>query len=277
MTGGIVRRAHGTGNCGNSGKTGVDKLKFEYWRDCPAYNFRPTYFDLSLTCPYSVHRMNTRPRILSDNAPDKKSQLTLELLQAVDLNDDISQRGLAQEMGVALGLANSYLKRCVKKGWIKITTAPANRYLYYLTPMGFAEKARLTGEFLTTSLTLFRQSGNSYSSILESATDRGDRRVLFVGLSDLTEIAYMRSLQSNVDVVGVYQPGAGKQQFFDLPVYGNLADCADFDSIVMTSMEQTHELLAELEKVFDQQRILVPSLLLNMHYRSEDTEAAPDV
>ena len=44
-------------------------------------------------------------------------------------------------MGVALGLANSYLKRCIRKGFIKITEAPANRYLYYLTPQGFAEKA----------------------------------------------------------------------------------------------------------------------------------------
>ena len=80
--------------------------------------------------------MNARP----DNLSEKEQQLTLELLQAIDSKDDISQRHLAQEMGVALGLANSYLKRCVKKGWIKMTTAPANRYLYYLTPMGFAEK-----------------------------------------------------------------------------------------------------------------------------------------
>ena len=71
---------------------------------------------------------------------DKERQLTLGLLQAIDEREDISQRHLAQEMGVALGLANSYLKRCVKKGWIKISTAPANRYLYYLTPIGFAEK-----------------------------------------------------------------------------------------------------------------------------------------
>jgi hypothetical protein len=48
----------------------------------------------------------------------------------------------------------------VKKGWIKITTAPANRYLYYLTPNGFAEKARLTADFFSTSLALFRQSGD---------------------------------------------------------------------------------------------------------------------
>jgi len=79
--------------------------------------------------------------------PNKEDRLTLNLLGAIEQQDDVSQRHLAEHMGVALGMANSYLKRCVKKGWIKVTTAPANRYLYYLTPTGFAEKARLTGEF----------------------------------------------------------------------------------------------------------------------------------
>ena len=117
---------------------------------------------------YSVHIMNAL--ISKDNnepekgaltvsvssSAGKESQLTLGLLQAIEQKDDISQRHLAQEMGVALGLANSYLKRCVKKGWIKMTTAPANRYLYYVTPNGFAEKARLTADFFTTSLALFK-------------------------------------------------------------------------------------------------------------------------
>ncbi|NND81970.1 MAG: winged helix-turn-helix transcriptional regulator [Gammaproteobacteria bacterium] len=214
--------------------------------------------------------MNTRPEKLLERSPDKESQLTLELLQAIDLNDDISQRGLAQEMGVALGLANSYLKRCVKKGWIKITTAPANRYLYYLTPNGFAEKARLTGEFLSTSLALFRQSGDVYSELLADAALSGHQRLLFAGLSDLTEIAYMRSLQSEVEVMGVYQPGAEKAQFYDLRVHTQLDHCPPFDAIVMTSMEQTHVLLAELEQLFTEQQILVPPMLLNMHYRNDE-------
>ena len=215
--------------------------------------------------------MNAEPNKLLEQTPDKESQLTLGLLQAIDLQDDISQRGLAQEMGVALGLANSYLKRCVKKGWVKMTTAPANRYMYYLTPTGFAEKARLTGEFLSTSLALFRQSGNVYDEILAHCVLHEHHQVLFVGLSDLTEIAFTRSLQSEVEVQGVYQPNANKSKFFDLPVYENLTDCRGFDRIIMTSMEQTNELLSELEQHFDSQQIIVPSLLLNMHYRNEET------
>lgn len=209
--------------------------------------------------------MNTQ----SSKSPDKESQLTLELLEAIDLKDDISQRHLAQEMGVALGLANSYLKRCVKKGWIKMTTAPANRYLYYLTPTGFAEKARLTSEFLSTSLALFRQSGDDYGEVYESCIAKGSKQVLFAGLSDLTEIAYLRSLQCDVEVVAVYQPNSNKHEFFDVPVYHDLSQCPEFDQIVMTSMEQTSDLVESLNEQVGEDKVIVPSLLLNMQYRSD--------
>ena len=209
--------------------------------------------------------MNTQPL----NVTDKESQLTLELLQAIDQKDDISQRHLAQQMGVALGLANSYLKRCVKKGLVKIKTAPANRYLYYLTPQGFSEKARLTGEFLTTSLTLFRQSGDVYAQVFADCIERSNKRVLLAGLSDLTEIAFMRSLQSDVEVVGVFQADQANSQFFDLPVAPSLAQFENFDVVVMTSLEETNSLLAVLRKELSEEQIIVPSLLLNMNYRAE--------
>ncbi len=209
--------------------------------------------------------MNTHTQINSE----KESQLTLELLQAIEQRDDISQRHLAQKMGVALGLANSYLKRCVKKGFIKMKTAPANRYLYYLTPHGFSEKARLTGEFLTTSLTLFRQSGEDYTGIFSACIEASQKKILFAGLSDLTEIAYMRSLQSDVEVVGVFQNDPQSSLFIDVKVADNLAEFDHFDVVVMTSMEQTDELLDLLRTSLNEKQIIIPSLLLGMNYRNE--------
>ncbi len=232
-------------------------------------------FDLLVSKIYSVHEMNAKtPPIAHDSSieenqvQDKQSQLTLELLQAIEQKDDISQRHLAQEMGVALGLANSYLKRCVKKGWIKMTTAPANRYLYYVTPTGFAEKARLTASFFSTSLTLFRQSGNEYSEVFEQCMVRGQTRVLLGGLSDLTEIAIMRALQTNIELVGIYQPKASINEFFGVPVWSKHIECDSFDVIVLSSMEQTNQLVYELEKVHGEERVLVPPMLLDMNYRN---------
>jgi len=91
---------------------------------------------------YNVQIMNTKQR---------KDSLTLEILESIEKQDDLTQRHLANNLGVALGLANSYMKRCVRKGLIKVHQAPANRFLYYLTPKGFAEKSRLTTEYLSSS------------------------------------------------------------------------------------------------------------------------------
>ena len=77
----------------------------------------------------------------------KEDNVTLSILEAIENKNDMTQRHLADNLGVALGLANSYLKRCVKKGLVKIHQAPANRYLYYLTPKGFSEKSRLTTQY----------------------------------------------------------------------------------------------------------------------------------
>ncbi|MGK0374565.1 MAG: DNA-binding MarR family transcriptional regulator [Arenicella sp.] len=198
----------------------------------------------------------------------KQSQLTLGLLQAIEQQDDISQRHLAQEMGVALGLANSYLKRCVKKGWIKMTTAPANRYLYYLTPNGFAEKARLTADFFSTSLALFRQSGDEYSAVFDHCMSLGQSRVLLAGLSDLTEIAVMRALQSKIELIAIYQPASPRREFFGVPLVDQRLECDSFDVIVLTSMEQTRELVLELEAFYGADKLIVPSMLLNMNYRN---------
>ena len=80
------------------------------------------------------------------NNKKKEDTVTLEILQVIDSKKDVTQRHLASRLDVALGLANSYLKRCVHKGLIKIQQAPANRYFYYLTPKGFSE---YTGRIIT--------------------------------------------------------------------------------------------------------------------------------
>lgn len=74
--------------------------------------------------------------------------MTLGVLTAAEAQDGISQRTLAADLGVAVGLVNAYVKRCVRKGLLKVSQVPARRYRYYLTPAGFAEKAKLTGEYL---------------------------------------------------------------------------------------------------------------------------------
>jgi DNA-binding MarR family transcriptional regulator len=206
----------------------------------------------------------------------REDKLTLDLLDAIENQENISQRHLSQHMGIALGLTNSYLKRCVKKGWIKITTAPANRYLYYLTPKGFAEKARLTGEFLSTSLTLFRQAGDSYSELFDHCEKEAWRSVLFAGLSDLAEIAYLRSIEKQVSVAGIYEPSAGTSSGFGVPVLSKFPGPGVVDAVLITTLADPLDVAARLEQYIDASRILMPPLLISVSTSRPAEPREPD-
>ena len=86
---------------------------------------------------------------------DVEEHRDLRLLEAVHQNSRVTQRGLAGKLGIALGLANIYLKRMVHKGFIKVVNVQPNRISYLVTPRGIAEKARLTYEFMDYSLHLY--------------------------------------------------------------------------------------------------------------------------
>ena len=88
----------------------------------------------------------------------ENERIVLGLLSSVETDGARSQRRMAAELGIALGLVNAYLKRCVKKGLVKVNDAPARRYAYYLTPQGFAEKSRLTVQYLSDSFSFFRKA-----------------------------------------------------------------------------------------------------------------------
>ena len=69
-----------------------------------------------------------------------QDEILLGVLTVVERDANTSQRGISRELDVALGLANAYLKRCVRKGLIKIKQVPRRRYAYYLTPQRLRRK-----------------------------------------------------------------------------------------------------------------------------------------
>src|SRR5205807_688207 len=97
----------------------------------------------------------------------------------------------------------SYLKRCVRKGLVKVGQAPRRRYAYYLTPQGFAEKSRLTARYLAHSFSFFRRARAQCGEIFASAAARGQRRLALVGGGDLAEIASLFAREYPVEIAGV--------------------------------------------------------------------------
>jgi DNA-binding MarR family transcriptional regulator len=196
-----------------------------------------------------------------NGANEKEEKLTLELLNAIDQQSDLSQRNLAQHMGIALGLTNSYLKRCARKGLVKVSEAPANRYLYYLTPKGFAEKARLTGRYLADSLTFYRQASESCSAIIELCKKNDVERIMICGISELSEIALIRAMDADITITGIYDPESSLDQLFSKPVWADLALVGDFDVCLLTDLKSPYEFYKSLVREVGKDSILIPDVL----------------
>jgi DNA-binding MarR family transcriptional regulator len=186
----------------------------------------------------------------------------LGLLDAVEQERAQSQRLLASELGIALGLVNAYLKRCIKKGLVKVHGAPARRYAYYLTPQGFAEKSRLTVEYLSYSFSFFRQAKTDCSGLFQSAKASGVKKVLLAGQSDLAEIAALCAMEHGIEIVGVVQDGTTKRQFIGLPVFADFESASKpFDAILITDLITARETCDAAVARFGAERVLVPELL----------------
>ena len=75
-----------------------------------------------------------------------------QLLKLIEGNPQLSQRELADAMGVSLGKVNYCLRAVIERGWIKAKNFSKSQnkraYAYYLTPKGASEKAKVTARFL---------------------------------------------------------------------------------------------------------------------------------
>ncbi|HWM49425.1 MAG TPA: winged helix-turn-helix transcriptional regulator [Xanthobacteraceae bacterium] len=191
----------------------------------------------------------------------EKTRIMLGLLESVERGDAHSQRLLASELGVALGLVNAYLRRCVSKGLVKVRQAPARRYAYYLTPRGFSEKSRLTVEYLSYSLSHFRRARQDCTAALQAAGARGYGRVAFLGVSELAEIAAICALESGVTVVAVVDPAAQSERFVGVPVWSTIDGGAPLDAVLVTDINDTYRTIEAAVARLGAERVFVPALL----------------
>ena len=195
------------------------------------------------------------------NVNKREESLTLEILETIEKHDNLTQRHLADSLGVALGLANSYMKRCVRKGLIKVQQAPANRFLYYLTPKGFAEKSRLTASYLSSSFDFYRRAGNSLTEAFSFCEDHNKNSVLLCGVSELTEIASLRAYEHEINIVGVFDPFSKKEDLLHLQVWHKLDDADGYDACLITSLEDAVSFVELLKKQVNKDDILIPAIL----------------
>lgn len=192
-----------------------------------------------------------------------QGQRDLVLLSELERDGNVTQRTLATKLGVALGLTNLYIKRLARKGFIKITTIPSHRIKYILTPQGFAEKSRLTYQYMQYSLSYYRDMRDRLRKTLAAAANDGAKRVVIYGTGELAEMAYLSLREMNLTLVG-FVDDREVDTFLSYPVWrpNVLADW-EFDAVLLADLARTAdaaETLARQQVAGDKVLALNPSL-----------------
>jgi DNA-binding MarR family transcriptional regulator len=168
---------------------------------------------------------------------DVESRRDLQLLEALEQESRITQRTLAGRLGIALGLTNLYLKRLIRKGYVKCVTVSPNRLVYSLTPKGVSRKARLTYEFMKFSLDFYRDARQHLRRSLAQAVTK-QQRIAMYGTGDAAELVFLLTREMGLELIAVFGPEPGGQ-FLGHPVQP-LASHAEvaYDVLVVAMLER---------------------------------------
>lgn len=83
---------------------------------------------------------------------DLQEDTNFRVMRLLQENPDLTQRELAEKLGVSVGGLNYCLKALMEKGLVKMKNFATSKnkfgYVYVLTPTGIAEKAAITHRFL---------------------------------------------------------------------------------------------------------------------------------
>jgi len=168
---------------------------------------------------------------------DVESRRDLQLLEALEHESTLTQRTLASRLGIALGLTNLYLKRLIRKGYVKCVTVSPNRLVYSLTPKGMTRKARLTYEFMKYSLDFYRDARQHLRRSLKLAVPR-QKRVAIYGTGDAAELVFLLLRDMGLELTAVFGPEV-ERPFLGLPVQA-IADHVNvtYDVLIVAVLER---------------------------------------
>jgi DNA-binding MarR family transcriptional regulator len=180
---------------------------------------------------------------------DQDKLRTLRLLEAIDSGDRITQRELARDLNISLGLVNAFMKRLAKKGYFKITTIPSKRVKYLLTAKGMREKSRLTYEYIRYSIGFYRQIREILLDLFDRLQDEGVQRIALYGCGEVAELAHLFLQNTSITLTGVFDEKSDGKKFFGHQVQSFEALAEDGgDYVLLTYTEDIKRHMDRLAK-----------------------------
>ena len=131
-----------------------------------------------------------------------ENERELRLLEALERDPEVTQAGLAVQLGVTVGSVNWYLKRLIRKGYVKATHLQRRKMKYFVTPEGLALKAHLTLQYMKASLRVYRELRTAAREALRQVREGGFAAVCVPGQDEAAEILRLSALEAGIRIEG---------------------------------------------------------------------------
>ncbi|MDN5305062.1 MAG: hypothetical protein PWP46_1948 [Fusobacteriaceae bacterium] len=140
-----------------------------------------------------------------------------DILEIIEKEPIISQRKLSEKSGISLGAVNLLIKKCVKKGFIKVENLNSRTVKYILTPQGMKEKTKKTLRYIK----------NSYKLIIEL-----NNKILNLTNKHISENKTIALLGENDEIMEIIET-TFKLNNISYEKYKNINDIENFKNIIV--------------------------------------------
>jgi DNA-binding MarR family transcriptional regulator len=187
----------------------------------------------------------------------------LRLLEELERNPIISQRELSHKFGIALGVTNACIKRMVRKGWVRIRGFDHRRIGYYLTPKGFVEKSRLTFHLVSGIVQHYSELKQVIGERLLEIQRDGMKRIVFYGVSDEMEVAYITLQGVALKLVGIVEDDEKVVPEiifgFEIEPVSRVRELKP-DCILITSLTENEQKKGRVRKIYGSSSIFIKDI-----------------
>ena len=182
-----------------------------------------------------------------------------QILQAISAGGRLTQRSLASDLGVALGLTNLLIRRLVGKGYVRMSGMGTRHVRYLMTPAGWEALGRATRLSLENTVHLYTQTREQIRTTLAVVSERcevdtaGQKRVVFYGAGDVAEIAYVSLQRTDLRLVGVVDDRR-RGRFFDVTICrpeclsADALDGTAYSHVVVASLRHAEAIQARINE-----------------------------
>ncbi len=116
---------------------------------------------------------------------------TYRVMEVLSHGRELSQREVAAQAGLSLGMVNLILKRLLQTGYIKAANLDRKKMEYILTPKGIAERMGRSYQYLIRAYRTFHESQKRVEALIHPLLAKGHRKFVVLGAGEIAQLVQM--------------------------------------------------------------------------------------